>query len=211
MTFHFIPIVEPVPTGLDRLTAWSTFATAIAAFGAVGIAAWIYFVHDRPARREAQARRVAAWMSFREYKGQTRWMTEIRNTSELPVYDWWLEYKVVVNNRMTLTCSTETNFIHAANLPPNFPMPDQALYDPLLAYLSGKDSKESKDWKVSVSIDFRDAAGKLWTRDHEGRLEELNVERQREPRTVLVNGQAGASARGFPESLGLSTPTLDDD
>lgn len=140
------------------------------------------------AEREAQqARRVAAWMVYREFRGGWWWMTELANTSELPVYDWWLEYRVELENGDVYTCATRTNFLYKSPLSPRMEMPNQALYKPMFDYLPKLEQLQS--WKVTVRIDFRDADGRYWSRGHDGQLVELTEPRNPVRRVVHLNGK----------------------
>jgi len=150
--------------------AWAALATASLAAGFAGRNVW----HDRRDRLQQQASRVAAWWglsndpTFRGFprRGSGAWLL---NASDVPVYDVvveWLHNGGVVEkrSRRVLPPSGEPEFVGI-----------------LKSYGSDDTEAAERYQKVSeaiaevedgfdVRLSFRDARGRHWTRDADGRL-----------------------------------------
>lgn len=105
--------------------------------------------------RRAQAGKVSAWVSTVHEGAAATAITNVRNSSELPVYD--LRARVHLNGQVVET-------LDIGVLPPSF----EPLHRPLTT--SGHPADL---WGVELA--FRDSAGLLWRRGQEGRLTETDL------------------------------------
>jgi hypothetical protein len=105
--------------------------------------------------RRAQAAKVSAWVSTVHDGAATVAVANVRNASELPVYD--LTARVHLDGRVTET-------LDIGVLPPDI----EPLHRPLTA--SGR---PADPWGVELA--FRDSAGLVWRRGPQGALTETDA------------------------------------
>ncbi|WP_244872184.1 hypothetical protein [Catellatospora sp. TT07R-123] len=167
----------------------SAVATVIGSIGTVGALIATYRLLRREADRDAitaqdrqgrqaeesarQARLISGWHSTRY--DVTEEVYEhgafIRNASELPIYDVQVFWRRVMTDDQTFEAAWANVWIYHIEIPV-LPPAKEPLYQEMWApNYSFFNLLEREGYpKLAVEIEFRDAAGRCWRRDHGGDL-----------------------------------------